>query len=58
MRGEEIVYWVTNRLGTALWVLRGRPDASRDAVVGSATYTDADHASEPPYEARFVLSRM
>lgn len=57
-RGEEIVYWVTNRLGTALWVLRGRPNASHDVVVGSATYTNADHASQPPYEASFVLARM
>jgi len=56
-RGEEIVYWITNRLGTALWVLRGRPDASGDAVVGSATYTDAEHASDAPYEASFVLRR-
>ncbi len=56
-RDEEIVFWITNRLGTALWVLRGRLDASGDVVGGSATYTDADHASEPPYEASFVLTR-
>jgi hypothetical protein len=56
-RGDEIVYWITNRLGTALWVLRGRPAASRDVVVGAATYTDEAHASQPPYEASFVLRR-
>ena len=56
-RGEEIVFWITNRAGTALWVLRGRLGASGDVVGGGATYTDADHASEPPYEAGFVLTR-
>ncbi len=57
-RDEEIVFWITNRVGTALWVLRGRLDGPADTIRGSATYTDADHASDPPYEATFVLTRL
>jgi hypothetical protein len=55
---EEIVFWITNRVGTALWVLRGRLDESGTTIRGSATYTDADHASDPPYDAAFVLTRL
>lgn len=58
VRDEEIVFWITNHLGTALWVLRGRPDASAATIRGSATYTDADHASEAPYEASFELTHL
>jgi hypothetical protein len=56
--GDTIVFWITNRPGTALWVLEGWVEASGNTITGSASYTDAAHASDAPLEARFSLARL
>lgn len=58
VRGEEIIFWLTNRSGSAVWVLQGRLDPQGAKITGSASYTDAERASAPPWEGAFTLALL
>jgi hypothetical protein len=58
VRGDEVVLWITDRLGSAVWVLEGSLEAPANTIAGLASYTDLAHASEGPLEAGFSLTRL
>lgn len=58
VRGQEIVFWVTDRSGSSVWVLEGRLDSTDKKITGSASYTHAERASEPPREGQFTLALL
>lgn len=58
VRGDEVVFWLADRAGSAVWVLQGHLDLSGGKITGSASYTDAARATEPPLEGSFSLVRL